>query len=248
MSMATANNLLRRAGRKLPEPIRGAVWRRTRGRQEPVAWGGLRRTEPFSRNWGDERGLPADRVYIERYLEAYAADIRGDVLEVGSSLYTTRYGGDRVTTAHVLDVDADNPEITILGDLGAPETLAPESIDCAVLTQVLQFVPAAGHAIENVYRALRPGGVLLLTVPGISQLEQTWEDLWRWTPLGLERFLANVLPEEAERKVEAHGNVLTSIAFLFGLAAEDLTSAEYDFEDSMYPLVVCARIRKPSGS
>jgi SAM-dependent methyltransferase len=248
MSTPTPNDLLRRAGRHLPGPIREAVWKRTRGRQQPVSWGDLRRTEPFSRNWGEERGLPADRVYIERFLEAHAADIRGDTLEIEGSLYTTRYGGDRVTTAHVLDVDPENPKATIVGDLASPDTLTPESLDCVVLTQTLQFVGAAGHAVENVYRALRPGGVLLLTVPGISHLEQNWDDLWRWTPLGLQRFLDNVLPAEAECEHEAHGKVLTSIAFLLGLAAEDLTSAEYDVEDPMYPLVICARVRKPSGS
>jgi SAM-dependent methyltransferase len=248
MSARTTNDLLRRAGRHLPGPIRDAVWRRTRGRRMPVEWGGLRRTEPFSRNWGEERGHPVDRVYIERFLEAHVADIRGDVLEIEGPLYTTRYGGDRVTSAHVLDLDADNPKATIIGDLGSPDTLAAESLDCVVLTQTLQFVGAAGQAIENVYRALKPGGVLLLTVPGISQLERQWDDLWRWTPLGLRRFLDNVLPAEAERAFEEHGNVLTSIAFLFGLAAEDLSSGEYDVDDPMYPLVICARVRKRASS
>ncbi len=248
MATNDPKNLLRRAGRRLPGPVREAVWKRTGGRQAPVDWGSLRRREPFSRNWGAERGLPVDRVYIERFLERNAGDIRGDALEIHGSLYTERFGGDRVTTAHVLDVDASNPVATIVGDLAEPGTLVPESIDCVVLTQTLQFVGAAGDATANVYRALRPGGVLLLTVPGISHLEVHWDDLWRWTPLGLERFLGAVLPPEAEHDVTAHGNVLTSIAFLLGLAAEDLTSADYDAEDAMYPLVVCARVRKPSGS
>jgi len=249
MSVPVDNSLLRRAGRRLPGPIREAVWRRTRGRRlPPVDWGNLRRTEPFSRNWGEDRGVPVDRVYIERFLEARAADIHGDVLEVEASLYTTRYGGERVARSHVLDLDASNERATIVGDLGAAETLAPESLDCVVLTQTLQFVADAQAAMTNVYRALRPGGVLLLTVPSISHLEPSWEDLWRWTPLGLERFLAKALPADSEREVTAHGNVLTSVAFLLGLAVEDLRDEEYDIDDEMYPLVICARVKKPSGS
>ena len=248
MANTDPKSLLRRAGRRLPGPVREAVWKRTGGRQGSVNWGGLRRTEPFSRNWGAERGHPVDRVYIERFLERHAGDIRGDALEVHGSLYIKRYGGDRVTTAHVLDLDASNPEATIFGDLAAPDTLAAESLDCAVLTQTLQFVAAAGDAVANLYRALRPGGVLLLTVPCVSQLEVEWDDFWRWTPLGLARFLEAVLPPDAEREVTADGNVLTSIAFLLGLAAEDLSSREYDVEDAAYPLVVCARVRKPASS
>ena len=187
------DTLLRRAGRRLPGPLRQAVWRRTSGRgAAAVHWGNLRRTEPFSRNWGAERGLPVDRVYIARFLERRASDIRGEVMEIHDSLYTTRYGGDRVTRAHVLDLDASNPAATIIGDLAAADTLAPESLDCVVLTQTLQFVADAEAAIANVYRALAPGGVLLLTVPSISQLERSWDDLWRWTPIGLERFLDGV--------------------------------------------------------
>jgi SAM-dependent methyltransferase len=249
MSVPVDNSLLRRAGRRLPGPIREVIWRRTRGRRmQPVDWGNLRRTEPFSRNWGEDRGVPVDRVYIERFLERHGADIRGDVLEVEASLYTTRYGGDRVTGSHVLDLDAGNPRATIVGDLGASDTLAAESLDCVVLTQTLQFVADAEAAIANVYRALRPGGVLLLTVPSISHLEPSWEDLWRWTPAGLKGFLADALPADAEREVAAHGNVLTSIAFLLGLAVEDLRLEEYEPEDGMYPLVICARVRKPSAA
>ena len=248
MATHDPKSLLRRAGRRLPGPVRDAVWKRTGGPRASIDWGGLRRTEPFSRNWGAERGLPVDRVYIERFLERHAGDIRGDALEIHGSLYTRRYGGDRVTTAHVLDLDASNPDATIVGDLAVPDTLAAESMDCVVLTQTLQFVAAAGDAVANIYRALRPGGVLLLTVPCTSQVEVEWDDFWRWTPLGLTRFLDAVLPADAERDVAAHGNVLTSVAFLFGLAAEDLSSGEYDVEDPAYPLVVCARVRKPASS
>jgi SAM-dependent methyltransferase len=239
---------LRRAGRRLPRPLREAVWKRVVARRNAVEWGELRRTEPFSRDWGAERGLPVDRVYIERFLERHAADVRGETLEIHSSTYTERYGGERVTTAHVLDVDGSNPAATIVGDLAAPETLGEGRFDCLVLTQTLQFVPDAASAIANAYRSLAPGGVLLLTVPAISQLERGWPDLWRWTPLGLERFLADALPPEAERELGADGNVLTAVAFLLGLVAADLRDAEYDVSDPFYPLILTARVRKPAST
>src|SRR4051794_24995082 len=108
---------LRRAGRRLPRPLREALWRRTVGRQDAVEWGSLRRTEPFSRDWGAERGVPVDRVYIERFLARHAADVRGEALEIQGALYTERYGSGRVATADVLDLDSSNPAATIVGDL-----------------------------------------------------------------------------------------------------------------------------------
>ena len=50
------------------------------------------RTQPLSRHWGFDRGTPVDRWYIERWLAGQARDIRGSVLEVKDSGYTTRFG------------------------------------------------------------------------------------------------------------------------------------------------------------
>jgi SAM-dependent methyltransferase len=245
MTTRPEESLLRRAGRRLPGPIRDALWKRTTGRaSQDVHWGNLRRTEPFSRQWGAERGLPVDRIYIERFLERHAGDIRGEALEIHGSQYTRQFGGDRVATAHVLDVDASNPAATIVGDLAEPATLPEGRFDCVVLTQTLQFVADAEAAVANAYRSLAPGGVLLLTVPCVSQLEQGWDDFWRWTPRGFELFLRRALTAGARLDIVAYGNVLTSIAFLLGLAAEDLTRDEYAVEDGSYPLVVCARVER----
>jgi SAM-dependent methyltransferase len=245
MTTQRDDTALRRAARRLPRPIRDALWKRTVGRpSRDVRWGNLRRTEPFSRQWGAERGLPVDRVYIERFLEQHAGDIRGDVLEVHGSLYTERFGGDRVTAAHVLDLDASNPAATIVGDLADPAVLPEGRFDCFVLTQTLQFVADAAAAVATAYRSLAPRGVLLLTVPCVSQLEQEWDDFWRWTPRGLDLFLEHTLPAGAGRDIAAYGNVLTSIAFLLGLAAEELSEDEYAVEDDAYPLVVCARVER----
>src|SRR5205809_768530 len=57
--------------------------------------GHLRRTTPLSRNWGEERGGPIDRHYIEQFLSANADDIRGRVLEIGDADQTRAYGGNR---------------------------------------------------------------------------------------------------------------------------------------------------------
>jgi hypothetical protein len=46
-------------------------------------WGDLRRLQPVSREFGYDRGLPIDRYYIERFLEAHRWDIYGRTLEIG---------------------------------------------------------------------------------------------------------------------------------------------------------------------
>ena len=100
----------------------------------------LRRTRPVSAYWGFDRGMPVDRVYIERFLERHAADIRGRVLEVEDAEYTRTCGGTRVTTSDVLDVDPANERATVVADLGEAGSLPPERFDCAIVTQTLQYM------------------------------------------------------------------------------------------------------------
>jgi hypothetical protein len=45
----------------------------------------LRRLEPFSDQYGWDRGTPVDRFYIDAFVAGQRAAIRGDVLEIRDS-------------------------------------------------------------------------------------------------------------------------------------------------------------------
>ena len=89
-----------------------------------VRWGSLRRTTPLSRSWGYDRGTPIDRAYIEQFLASHSEDVRGACLEVLNADYTHRFGGERVTSSDVLDINPANTAATIVADLGEPDSLA----------------------------------------------------------------------------------------------------------------------------
>ena len=240
---AALRALRRRAGRAARAVVGGGAAAPPVG---GVRWGGLRRTEPISRRFGYERGLPVDRYYIERFLERRAADVRGRVLEVGDDAYTRRFGGDRVDRADVLHAHAGNADATFVGDLADAATLPPDTFDCMVLTQTLHLVYDVRAALGVVHAALRPGGVLLATVPGISQIEDgEWGGTWYWgfTGLSARRLAEDAFPGGAV-EVEVHGNVLASVAFLEGVAADELAPAELDHRDPLYPLLITVRARK----
>jgi glycosyltransferase involved in cell wall biosynthesis len=217
----------------------------------PVGWarfGGLRRITPISRVWGFDRGLPIDRYYIERFLSAHASDVRGRVLEIGSDTYTRRFGRGWVTRSDVLSVAEGNPKATIVADLTCADHLPSGIFDCILLTQTLQFIYNVRAALKTLYRMLKPTGILLATFPGISQISRydmdRWGDYWRFTSLSSRRLFAEVFPS-AQVTVEAHGNVLTALTFLHGLAAEELRQEELDFHDPDYEVVITARAVKP---
>ncbi len=104
-----------------------------RTRHRLLVIGVFRRTSPYSGRFGYERGTPVDRVYIERFLEANAPDIRGCVLEVGDRLYTERYGASRVVRSDIIDVDEKNPLATFVGDLSQRDGLPENAYDCSNL-------------------------------------------------------------------------------------------------------------------
>jgi SAM-dependent methyltransferase len=220
-----------------------------RRRQATAAAIGLTRLEPVSRTFGFERGKPVDRWYIERFLAAHAADVRGRVLEVAESTYTGWYGGGDVRRGDVLHAAPGNPEATIVGDLTTGEGIPAAAFDCFVMTQTLPFVYGVADAVRGAHRLLKPGGVVLATVPGMSQVsredQRDWGDWWRFTSQGARRLFADVFGEDGV-EVRAHGNVLTACAFLYGLAAEELTEAQLAFDDRDYELLITVRaVRQP---
>jgi SAM-dependent methyltransferase len=237
-----AGILPRKARRKLMAALR-------RARRGRVDFGDLRRLTPLSSEFGFDRGTPVDRYYIEGFLESNADAIRGRVLEIGTSMYTRRFGGDRVVSSEVLHVSEDKPEVTRIGDLTDPDlAIADAEFDCVILTQVLQFIFETGAALRTAHRVLRPGGDLLLTVAGMAPASrydvERWGEYWRFTSQSVERLLRQELPG-CEVTTRAHGNVLSGAAFLYGVSAEELAREELDNTDSAYEVVITARVHKP---
>jgi glycosyltransferase involved in cell wall biosynthesis len=247
--------LVKRIGRRiLPAHFRRWLLVQWQHREyiPPVGWvrfGSLRRVTPISREFGYDRGLPIDRYYIENFLACHADDIRGRVLEIADATYTRRFGGDRVTTSDVLNVAAGNPEATIVGDLTSADHISSDTFDCVILTQTLHLIYDVRAALKTLYRILKPGGVLLATFPGISQIvTDDWSEEWCWgfTTLSARWLFEEVFPAE-KVKVEVHGNVLAAISFLHGLAVEELRKEELDHRDREYEVLIAVRAVKPEG-
>jgi len=212
-----------------------------------VDFGDLRRTAPISRKFGVDRGLPVDRFYVERFLALEADSIQGQVLEIGEDTYTRRFGGERVTGNDVLHVTGDNSAATIVADLADAPHIPDGRFDAIVFTQTLQLIFDPPAALQTLHRILKPGGALLVTVPGISPVatRSVWGPTWYWsfTEASLRRLLAQTF-EARDCRLETHGNVLAAVAFLQGLAAEDLTADELSSRDPDYPIIITALARK----
>jgi SAM-dependent methyltransferase len=226
--------LKRLARRRTPPPL---------GR---VRFGDFERPSPISRDFGFDRGTPVDRYYIDAFLAVHSGDIRGRALEIGDAVYCRKFGTG-ILQQDVLHVTADNPVATIVGDLSVPGVLAEGAFDCLVVTQTLHLIYDMRAAVAAMYRALKPGGVLLLTCPGISQVDRgEWGATWFWslTRPAAERMFGDVFGA-ANVAVETWGNVYAAICFLEGLALEEVDASKLEVLDPAYPVIVTVRARKP---
>ena len=241
---------LRHLARRLPAPAQATLHRAQaspglRRSVRRVRFGSLRRLQPISRGWGSDRGTPIDRVYIDRFFAEHADAIRGRVLEVRDPRYASAHATS-VERIEIVDIDPRNELATIVADLADPGSLPASAFDCVIVPQTLVYVRDLAAAVANLWQSLAPGGTLLVTTPSIARIDPVAADVDRWhlTPAGLAEIVRVACPS-GDATVAGHGNPLVAIAFLHGLAQEDLTPAELEFEHPLFPVVVTAAVQKP---
>lgn len=225
-------------------PVRRWVIRKTRSpRIGSVNFGDLAGLEPVSRDWGFDRGTPVDRYYIEQFLSQHSEDVRGRVLEIGNNAYTVKFGGQRVSRSDILQPVAGDPKATLIADLGTGEGVPDAIFDCIICTQTLQLIYDTRKALTSLHQMLRPGGILLLSVPGISQISREdmdkTGDYWRFTTESLTRLLGESYGDQVI--VEHAGNVYAATALLQGIAVEELDLSSLDIADPQFQVMLFGR-------
>lgn len=203
-------------------------------------------TNPVSRKFGFDRGTPIDRYYIEKFLSENKKYIRGDVLEVADSYYTDKFGGRKVNKSIVFSYEPAKG-VDVVGDLTTGKGVLSSMADCVILTQTLPFVFDVQSAVGNSLKLLRSGGVLLLTVPGITQISRydmdRWGHYWTFTDLSTRRLFEKFVPKR-NISVTTYGNVKSACSFLYGLSSEEMQKRDLDYKDNDYQVVIAAVIKK----
>lgn len=202
--------------------------------------------KPYSRVFGLDRGSAVDRIYIENFLEAHKSDVKGIVMEIASSSYIERFGEKRVDKKIVLHVKGWGKD-AMKGNLETGEGLTENMVDCLICTQTLQYIYNLKDTAKNIYKILKPGGVALITVPGIEALsmydDENWGEKWSFTPKSLSEIFNPVFGSD-NVEINSYGNVKIAVAYLYGLCAQDLNSRDFDYNDEMYPFLLTVRVKR----
>jgi SAM-dependent methyltransferase len=229
--------------RLLPEIVKGPL-RRFMKTNRPgvgrVRFGDFGRTVPISDDYGYDRGTPIDRVYIERFLTEHAPRIRGRTLEVVDDKYTAHFGAHRTVQRDIIDLDPENARATIVGDFTKLGAEWANTFDTIVLTQTLHLIYDLQMAVSSLYRLLKSGGAVLVTVPGLTPIDQHKEyDTWYWslTEVSARRLFSDVFGSNSTH-VATYGNICSAVCFLQGLAAEELKPDMLNLRDRHFPVTI----------
>ena len=197
--------------------------------------------KPISTDWGFDRGLPVDRFYIEKFISENSSAIGGHVVEIADRAYTVKFGGDRVIRVRCPALQArKSGSHNRRGSDKCPRH-SVHCFDCMILTQTLNFIFDVRAALATIHRIMKPGGIVLMTSGQDRQISQhdleNWGDFWRFTSHSLKRLCLEA-GHWHEVDVRTWGNVLSSAAFLYGVAAEELRLKDLEHYDPQYQLIV----------
>ena len=106
-----------------------------------------------------------------------------------------------------VDLWPRSDKVTFAGDVQTLTMVPDSTYDSAICIEVLEHVPEPGRALATISRILKPGGVVVITVPHLSRLHDLPHDYYRFTEYGLRYLLSQNGLEVVS--IEAKGGLLT---------------------------------------
>jgi SAM-dependent methyltransferase len=125
-----------------------------------------------------------DRYLLLKQIEKYSFYVHGTVLDMGAGevdRYSSLFRKGKYIRMDVRHSDT----VDIVGNADAIP-LDDESVDSVVCTQVFEHLKEPFAAAKEIYRVLRRGGVVLITVPQMNELHEEPHDYFRYTKWGMQ--------------------------------------------------------------
>lgn len=124
-----------------------------------------------------------------KFLQQELSQVRTDcvLLDLGTGPSQFRQLTGRFSTVGIDFYPYDLVEI--VADLTKPLPLQDGVADILLLSNVLEHMPTPQNLLTECYRILKPGGLIIGTVPFFIKIHQEPYDFFRYTPYALKRLL-----------------------------------------------------------
>jgi SAM-dependent methyltransferase len=125
-----------------------------------------------------------------------ADNIRGRLLDAGAGKLSYRHlVRPFCQTYKSMDFQPTHPDLDYQSDI-QKMPLGDESFDTVLCAEVLEHVPDPEKALREIYRVLKPGGKLVMSIPHLMYLHNEPHDFYRYTKYGLRTLLVMYLHNE----------------------------------------------------
>jgi SAM-dependent methyltransferase len=136
------------------------------------------------------------RSALLRSVREIAPELSGTLLDVGCGRMPYKplimSSPNRITKYIGMDLPGDSKRVP--PDLawdGRTIPLDDGIVDCALATEFFEHIHEPEGVMREIYRVLKPGGFLFLTVPFLWPLHEVPWDEYRYTPFSLEKHLVS---------------------------------------------------------
>jgi len=124
-----------------------------------------------------------DRFLLQKQIKSLSNYMRGKILDIGAGEYS-RYKDFFDFDEYIkMDVsEGDNVDV-----IGNVESIPFEdsTFDAVICTQVFEHLKHPQISAKEVFRVLKSGGYLLVTIPQMNELHEEPNDFFRYTNYGL---------------------------------------------------------------
>ena len=132
---------------------------------------------------------PALKARYEALLPRIQQHVRGTFIDLGCGQTPFRpWIEPRVEVYHTLDIQP-REGLTYVADLTQMPQVPSQTYDSAICLDVLEHTPRPWMALKEIFRILKPGGTLILSVPHLSRIHEAPHDYYRFTYWGLQVLL-----------------------------------------------------------
>lgn len=119
-------------------------------------------------------------------------NIRGKLLDAGAGKLSYRHLVQPLCDEYKsMDFQDTHPELDYQADI-QNMPLDNETFDTVLSAEVLEHVPDPEKALREIFRVLKPGGKLVITIPHLMYLHNEPNDFYRYTKYGLRTLLERV--------------------------------------------------------
>jgi SAM-dependent methyltransferase len=136
---------------------------------------------------------------------------RGKFIDLGCGSAPFWYAVvEQVESYHGVDLWPRSDKATFAGDIQNLGMVQDSSYDSAICIEVLEHLPEPGQAVATIQRILKPGGIVVISVPHLSRLHDLPHDYFRFTEYGLRYLLEQAGLEVVS--IQTKGGLFTFLA------------------------------------